>query len=250
MNASRNLPLAALLLLLAGSGCETAEPPAEQAAESAAAEQAAGNPTDQAAGRKSLPPADPEGFTYYRWEDVYAAGRLEWAWAIASDHGDLEKIETLLADGVDPDTLIGGDYTDPSAPRNGLYRTALIESAWRGYDEVAERLLAAEADPGIHELHYDEGGHEMGRGGDTALHEAAAQGNAGLVRKLLAAGAPVDARGFDGYTPLFYAQDHPAIFRLLLDAGADIERAGAGFPLRPPAEAPERPRVEAPDPPG
>ena len=66
----------------------------------------------------------------------------------------------------------------------------------------------------------------MGRGGDTALHKAALKGNRGLVRQLLVAGIPVDAEGFDGYTPLFYAQSDLATFRLLLEAGADLDRAG------------------------
>lgn len=233
MNASSILRrlFSLLLLLLAAAGCEIAAPPAEQDAEGSAA--------DETAGPQSLPPADPEGFTYYRWDDVYAAGRPEWAWAIASDHGDLEKIETLLADGFDPDTLIGGDYTDPSASRYGLYRTALIEAAWFGYDDVAERLLEAGADPGIHELTYDDDGREMGRGGDTALHKAASKGNARLVRKLLDAGVPVDVEGFDGYTPLFSSQTDLTTFQVLLKAGADLERAGGVTGLFDSARDPE-----------
>ena len=81
-------------LLLVGAGCKIVAPPAEHNVESETP--------------ASLSPPDPYGVTSYRWEDVYAAGRLEWAWAIASDHGDLEKIGTLLAQGFDPDTLIGG----------------------------------------------------------------------------------------------------------------------------------------------
>lgn len=178
------------------------------------------------AGPPGLPAPDPEGVTYYRWEDIRAAGRLDWAWAIASDHGNLEQIEALLADGVDPDTRIGGDYTEGSnAPKEGLYRTALIEAAAHRYDDVAERLLEAGADPTMHEQTYVDG-KEEGRGGDTALHEAASNGDAALVRKLLAAGAAADAEGFDGYTPLFSAQNDLETFELLLAAGANLEKAG------------------------
>ncbi|NNL66578.1 MAG: hypothetical protein HKP30_10070, partial [Myxococcales bacterium] len=175
--------------------------------------------------RVLLPEPDPDGITFYPWEDVYAAGRLDWAWAIASDHGNLEQLERLLADGVDPDVLIGGDYQRSSEPRRHG-RTALIEAAWLGYEEVARRLLEAGADPLAREISEEEH-----FGGDTALHKAASQGHAGIARLLLEAGTPVDVAGQGGATPLKYAHDEPETFRLLQARGADLEKAGGATQL-------------------
>ena len=170
--------------------------------------------------RRALPEPDPDGVTFYPWEDVYAAGRLDWAWAIAIDHGDLRQVERLLADGVDPDVLISGDYQASSAPRK-LGRTALMEAAWFGYEELVGRLLAAGADPLLREVsepqHFS---------GDTALHKAASRGHAGIVRVLLDAGVGVDLEGQGGLVPLRYAHNDLETFELLLAHGADLEQAG------------------------
>ena len=57
---------------------------------------------------------------------------------------------------------------------------------------------------------------------DTPLHQAAAAGDAAEVRRLLAAGADVNAKGRDGSAPLHAAADEPEIARLLLAAGANV----------------------------
>ncbi len=59
---------------------------------------------------------------------------------------------------------------------------------------------------------------------DIALAEAAARGDAGKVKALLAAGAPVDGRDPAKRTPLLLATraNRAAVARLLIDAGADV----------------------------
>ena len=59
----------------------------------------------------------------------------------------------------------------------------------------------------------------------TALHEAAESGDIAKVKKLLEAGAAVEARAEHGRTALHYAagKGHFVIVKLLLEAGADVE---------------------------
>lgn len=56
----------------------------------------------------------------------------------------------------------------------------------------------------------------------TPLHEAAGWTRAKVVKALLEAGAEVDARDVDGWTPLPFAVWSPEIMEMLLDAGADV----------------------------
>jgi ankyrin repeat protein len=60
--------------------------------------------------------------------------------------------------------------------------------------------------------------------GETALHNAAAEGNVAEVRRLLDAGADIEARDKYGYTPLgrAAAYEKTAVVTLLLNRGADI----------------------------
>lgn len=57
--------------------------------------------------------------------------------------------------------------------------------------------------------------------GSTALHHAAAFGTLEAMKKLLAAGAPVNGKNKRGSTPLHWAIRDEAKVRLLLEAGAD-----------------------------
>ena len=63
--------------------------------------------------------------------------------------------------------------------------------------------------------------------GQTALHWAVRSGHAGIVRQLLAAGSPVDARDADGNTPLHRAVQagKREIAQALLAAEADVNAA-------------------------
>ncbi|MCB1035079.1 MAG: ankyrin repeat domain-containing protein [Acidobacteria bacterium] len=197
------------LLLLFAAACSPSAPPSTSANDS-------GTAGEHEAATPDAPLIEGD-FQVVSWEEVYAAGDLEWAWAIASDHGDLEKIEVLLGRGFDPDTPIGNEE---------YKRPALVEAAWHGYEAVLDRLLAAGADPmGREWFSENVPFYEPGKG-DTALHKAAAHGRASIVRKLLAAGVPVDVVGIQDRTPLASAAGDFETFRVLLEAGADVERAG------------------------
>ena len=59
----------------------------------------------------------------------------------------------------------------------------------------------------------------------TALHNAAAEGDAEHVKRLLNIGADVDAKLKDDRTPLHWAVSfgNAAVVKLLLEGGADVE---------------------------
>ena len=62
--------------------------------------------------------------------------------------------------------------------------------------------------------------------GFTPLHWAAINENPAVTEALLAAGAEVDARSISGLTPLHFAAgvyENPAVIGLLLEAGANLE---------------------------
>jgi uncharacterized protein len=90
----------------------------------------------------------------------------------------------------------------------------LVSAAMTGETEAVGRLLDGGVSPD-----------EPGEDGGTALYQAAVQGNAGLARMLLAAGAdPCRESGGDGEgLPLCAAAcwGHVATVTALLDAGAD-----------------------------
>jgi ankyrin repeat protein len=60
---------------------------------------------------------------------------------------------------------------------------------------------------------------------ETRLHDAAAAGDVGLIRRLLAAGADVDARDDEGRTPILVATvaRRTEAVRVLIEAGADVD---------------------------
>ena len=118
---------------------------------------------------------------------------------------DLPGIKRRLAQGADPNDT--AEYKDGVAP---LYRAAA-----RGHVEMVDALADAGADLGWKHLHY----------GNTALHDAARNGHASVVRSLAARGgrAAVDARDNYKQTPLHWAarNGRPATAQVLLEAGAD-----------------------------
>jgi uncharacterized protein len=61
--------------------------------------------------------------------------------------------------------------------------------------------------------------------GFTALHVAATAGHLQIVRLLIDAGADVDRRDRHGISPLLQAVGWPNIMEALLDAGADVDTA-------------------------
>lgn len=163
--------------------------------------------------------------------------------ALAVQFGNLEMVELLLAAGADP-----GKVDAAGEP-------LLFTAARDGQAEIARALLAAGSDVDATDSNY----------GQTALMIAARAGRPGIVRLLLDAGADVDRQTPAGATPkmrlpsenagskgegiirggwpqrgmrapvpgaktpLLYAarEGSREIARMLIEAGADIERADA-----------------------
>jgi ankyrin repeat protein len=94
-------------------------------------------------------------------------------------------------------------------------RTALIHAAINGKAEIVSLLLENGADPNIADL----------ANGHTALHSAVQGWHEEVVRKLLKAGAKVDAVDNFGNTPLwravFVSRGKGEIIKALLGSGAD-----------------------------
>ena len=222
----RTLALILVPLLAALAGCSSAPETDPFAVESEPQdilpEIAAQRPLTDEDIRSADPDDLPAGITVIRFDEILELGDLDWAWAIASDHGNIDELRQVLDRGIDVNTLHGGDYSNPVRPNSGLYTTALIEAVRFDRTDIIELLLEHGADPSIHERHY-ENGKDSGRGGDNALHKAVNEGSRTLVEKLLKLGVPVDAPGFDGWTALSkaVAMDNPELTVLLLENGAD-----------------------------
>ena len=121
---------------------------------------------------------------------------------IACIAGDLECIDLLLQRGMDVN--ISGYF----------YGTALQAASCVGNVEVVERLLESGAETDI--LHDAYG---------TALRAAVIQGHEDLVRLLITYGADVNLRNndcSDSVLHLALGSRNNAIFKLLMDAGADM----------------------------
>ncbi|MFF4413606.1 ankyrin repeat domain-containing protein [Streptosporangium sp. NPDC001559] len=158
----------------------------------------------------------------------------------AAATGDAATVGRLLDDGLAPDT------PDPYGS------TALYRAAVHGEADIARRLLAAGADPGLESGGEHEGlplcaaaswGHAetvtalLDGGADpdrrehaeenamTALHWAVAGGHLAVVEALLARGADPGVRDSAGGTALCRAVTYgaAAVVRALLDGGADPE---------------------------
>ncbi len=121
----------------------------------------------------------------------------------AASAGDAALVALLLHAGAKPD----------AAAATG---TPLMAASRWGRLEVADKLLAADANPC----------HSMSNG-ITALHEAASAGHEHVANKLLQAGVPADSTTDTGLTPLLLAaaQGHVNLIRLLLDHGAAVNHA-------------------------
>ena len=66
-----------------------------------------------------------------------------------------------------------------------------------------------------------------GAAADTPLHKAAAAGDAEKVKRLIAGGADVNAKGRDGSAPLHAAADEPEVARMLIESGANVNAKAA-----------------------
>jgi ankyrin repeat protein len=117
----------------------------------------------------------------------------------ASEHGDLEMIQLLLARGVSPNAT-GSEYG-----------SALEAAAHYGSEDAVLALLDAGA-----EVNFQGGYH------GNALQAAARYGHVNLVKILLQAGADVNSPGGVYANALTSAmkRNHPLVVDVLLEAGA------------------------------
>ena len=108
-----------------------------------------------------------------------------------------------------------------TADLDRYWKEAFAAANRPSHDLVAQVLLAAGADPNARTKPGVETGSFMRdcrTKGETPLHRAAAFGSVFVIKRLLAAGATVDARDANGETPLAWASWHlrpDTVLRLL-----------------------------------
>lgn len=120
----------------------------------------------------------------------------------ASSKGDIATVKKLVNEGADVNA------TDSSG------RTALIEAAWGGYNEVVSFLIEKGANVNA-----------CDNAGCTALMRAAEEGHEAVVKTLAKSGADVNLCGkVRGTTALMLAseQGHLKVIELLIENGAKI----------------------------
>jgi len=108
-----------------------------------------------------------------------------------------------------------------------IVATASAVYADDDYNSARQRVLRAAADSAASLQTVLAGGVNVNvtdNDGETALMEAADNGNLHAVKNLIAAGANVNARDEDGETALMVAADEGnlAIIKVLIAAGADV----------------------------
>lgn len=151
---------------------------------------------------------------YYGWKPIYVHYLFNGYTLLmhAAQHGRVEVVRFLLDEGADVNRSVG-------------WHTALLEASERGHVKVVQLLLeqGAEMGPGTNDQ-----GPPPPRFGRTALHVAAGEGHAEVLRVLLRhSTAAIDDRyGWRLRTPLHVScRDggwrHEAIVPALLAAGAD-----------------------------
>jgi uncharacterized protein len=119
----------------------------------------------------------------------------------AAFHGHWRLCEYLIEQGADPRRAL------PETGETPLH-AALCKVASLPHERVVEVLLAAGADPNATTkagAPTDALMRDVRTRGETPLHRAAAYGTAHAIAMLIAAGATIEARDFNGDTPLGWA---------------------------------------------
>ncbi len=128
----------------------------------------------------------------------------------ASDKGDTAKMRDAIDKGADLEWK-NKDY---------YYYTPLIVASTWGRTESVRLLLNEGADV-----------NNTDRDGQTALYLACWNSHEEVIRILLGNGADVENTNVNQFTPLILTAGHnhsSSIVRLLLEAGAEIDRVGVG----------------------
>lgn len=150
---------------------------------------------------------------------IQADGLPEWLWSdvwsplmSAANGGSLEIVRLLLDVGADPNA------------RNRYGSSALLKACEEGHSEVARVLIDAGAD-----VHVRENASQFRRDNPNPVEWSIRHGDAELLRNLLNAGADQDESAGKPGPPAFHAIEAERfdLLELLLDAGVDINAAGA-----------------------
>ncbi len=173
------------------------------------------------------------------------------ALVVAAQNSNISEVKTLLATGVELNTI---------DVNSSLPYSALMWAAYNGDTEIAQLLIVAGADLDLADeyqrtalIHAVQHGHEaivqllvdadanlniaeIGEvfNGYTALHWAILMRHPKIANILVNAGADLEARDAQGATPLMLAAQtrDVEVTELLIDAGADVNvRNTAGFTI-------------------
>lgn len=124
---------------------------------------------------------------------------------LASQEGRLGAVKWLLENGAKPNVRTESVPGD----RQGCY--PIHEAAMSGHLEIIKLLVSYKAKINV-----------KASDGFTPLMCAVERGDVEMTEWLIANKAELDLKGTEG-TAVHIAVEHPAVLRLLLDAGADIE---------------------------
>jgi len=152
-------------------------------------------------------------------------GGIVWAQIIdtifdAISYGTVNDLRTMIENGADVNQLNGKPLGRPEL--DGTYGLSPLQIAARDSDNPEKFRLLLNAGAKIDSTKYED---------DTPFELILKKNNIELVRLFLDSGADIHRIDNRGQTPIEYAACYakdPAIFRLLIEKGADIHKGGSG----------------------